>query len=74
MSIFLRTAAKRSIWRNALAISAVVGTILNLINQGGTLWAGAPLAWGHIVLNYLVPYCVATYSAVRNELGRGEQA
>jgi hypothetical protein len=50
--------------RRSFAVAALVGTLLNLINQGDALVAGAPLDWLKIVLTYLVPYCVATYGAV----------
>lgn len=65
---FLRIALSTPIVTNALEVSAVVGTVLNLINQGGALWAGEAVSWPHVALNYLVPYCVATYSAARNQL------
>ena len=66
----IRTACSARIVRNALQVSAVVGTLLNIINQGGALWAGDAVSWPHIALNYLVPYCVASYSAARNQLAR----
>lgn len=50
--------------RRALWTAAVVGTILNLINQGDALLAGQPLQWSKAMLTYCVPYCVATYGAV----------
>lgn len=56
----------------ALKVSLVVGTLLNAINQGGRLLDGLPPSWFYVALNYLVPYCVSTYSAARNELRRGE--
>lgn len=65
-----RTALSARIVRNALQVSAVVGTLLNLINQGGALWSGEGVSWPHIAMNYLVPYCVASYSAARNQLSR----
>ena len=42
----------------------VVGTILNLINQGDVLWSGGGINFLKLVLTYLVPYCVATYGAM----------
>ena len=42
----------------------VVGTILNLINQGDALFGGMALDWLKVALTYIVPYCVATYGAV----------
>lgn len=49
----------------ALRTSVIVGTVLNLINFGSELWTD----WHHalllrVVLNYCVPYLVATYGAV----------
>jgi len=65
-----RASVKRAIVINALGIALVVGSLLNAINHGASLWAGTDIAWGQIFLNYLVPYCVATYSAAKNELDR----
>lgn len=70
VATLIRTACSARIVRNALQVSAVVGTLLNIINQGGALWAGDAVSWPHIALNYLVPYCVASYSAARNQLAR----
>lgn len=47
----------------ALRMSALIGSLLNLINQGDVLFGDAPLVPGKLLLTYLVPYCVATYSA-----------
>ncbi len=66
----LALAMTRRIALNALRVSVVVGSVLNLINQGPAIWAGGQVSWMHLVLNYLVPYCVASYSAAKNELGR----
>lgn len=66
----LQTACQRPIVLAALRLALVVGTILNLLNQGGQVLDGRPLSWFHVALNYVVPYCVATYSAARNELRR----
>ena len=50
--------------QRSLAAAVVVGTILNLINQGDALAAGRPIHWTKLVLTYIVPYCVTTYGAV----------
>ena len=50
--------ATRSLW-----VAVVVGSILNLINQGDRLAAGAPLAWGKLGLTYVVPFVVASFGA-----------
>ena len=54
----------RGVPRRSLAAAVVVGTILNLINQGDALFDGRPLDWLKLGLTYIVPYCVATYGAV----------
>jgi len=51
-------------------VALVVGTILNLINQGDALLGHAPINWLKIALTYVVPYCVATYGAA-TALARG---
>jgi hypothetical protein len=50
---------QRSLW-----VAVVVGTILNLINQGDALLAGRRIDLVKLVLTYLVPYFVSTYGAV----------
>jgi hypothetical protein len=58
--------------RRSAAVALVVGTILNLINQGDALLAGLPLSPMKLVLTYLVPYGVATYGAVSYRLATGK--
>ena len=53
--------------KTALITAAVVGTILIAINQGNVLLNGefpSALYW-KIPLTFTVPYCVATWSALR---------
>ncbi|MCW5773110.1 MAG: nitrate/nitrite transporter NrtS [Rhodospirillaceae bacterium] len=59
---------ERGIVRRSLVIAAIVGTILNLINQGDALLGGLPLVAWKLVLTYCVPYCVSTYGAVTARL------
>jgi hypothetical protein len=54
--------------KRSLAVALVVGTILNLINQGDALFAGAQLNLIKLILTYAVPYAVATYGAVSYRL------
>lgn len=68
MRDWIRVLRMPSILGGALRISAVVGTLLNVINQGGQIAAGEPVSWPHLAMNYLVPFCVACYSAARNEI------
>ena len=70
MARFLAACMKPGIRRQALKVSLCVGTLLNLINQGGAAWNGGALSWPHLLLNYMVPFCVSTYSAAKNDIGR----
>ena len=54
---------RRSFW-----IAVVVGTILNLINQGDALIGPAPLNYAKLIMTYCVPYLVSTYGAVTARL------
>lgn len=65
---FARLACTRDIVRSSARIALVVGTVLNLINQGAYWIDGYGLLLGHFLLNYIVPYCVSTYSAARARL------
>lgn len=60
----LRFAISDGVPRRSAVVALIVGTILNLINQGDALLAGAPLNWAKLLLTFAVPYCVATYGAV----------
>ncbi|MBI1211626.1 MAG: hypothetical protein GC190_09200 [Alphaproteobacteria bacterium] len=59
----LKTALSGAYLMRAMMVALVVGTVLNLINQGDALVQGAPLNIAKLVLTYLVPFCVATYGA-----------
>ena len=73
MTSLFDCALRPHVVRNAIRISLVVGTILNLINQGEGLVTTGSFSWPHFVLNYIVPYCVASYSAANNEMAHGRQ-
>ena len=62
---FFRAMASPKIAGNGVRVSLVVGTTLNLVNQGEYLLDGQGLMIGHALLNYLVPFCVACYSGAR---------
>ena len=64
---FLALAGNRGVVKSALKIAFVVGSVLALINHGGDILAlhltqGSVL---QILLTYMVPYAVSTYSSVR---------
>lgn len=71
MTTLWRAACSRPIVMGALRVAFVVGSVLNLINQGPAITAGASVSWWHLALNYLVPYCVASYSAARVRVRQG---
>ena len=52
----------------SLGVALVVGTVLNLINQGDAILAMERVSWLKIVLTYCVPYAVCTYGAVSSRL------
>jgi hypothetical protein len=61
--------------RRSFIVALIVGAILDLINQGDTLFSGGQLNWTKRILTFAVPYCVATYGAVsfRLSLSRDER-
>ncbi|MBE0473235.1 nitrate/nitrite transporter NrtS [Rhodoferax sp.] len=65
MATLFQAACSGKIVKNSLRIALVVGSILNLVNQGDAILAGTGVSWIHMALNYLVPYCVASYSAAK---------
>lgn len=69
----LRIARRRQIMLPALKVALVVGTLLNLVNQGGNLISGQPINFLQVLLNFFVPFCVSSYSAARNEMRRCEE-
>jgi hypothetical protein len=50
--------------RRSLIVGVIVGTILNLTNQGDAILKNGQISWGKIVLTFAIPYFVATYGAV----------
>jgi hypothetical protein len=58
--------------RRSLYVALVVGTVLNLINQGDALLGMASINWLKLFLTYCVPYAVCTYGAVSYQLRRAE--
>jgi hypothetical protein len=71
---FRQAAFSRSILTNSLKVSCVVGSILNVVNQGSNLVNGGAISWPHFFLNFLVPFCVANYSgaAAKSDGGRND--
>jgi hypothetical protein len=63
----VREAARRTLTgkslRRSLVVALVVGTVLNLINQGPEMLSGKwPVIW-KLALTYIVPFLVASYGS-----------
>lgn len=52
----------------ALMMAAIIGTILNTINQGDVILHGEHVNWLKLALTYLTPYVVSTHGAVMAKL------
>ena len=63
-----RCAISEGVPRRSLVVALVVGSVLNLINQGDALFAGDGVDWAKLLLTFAVPYCVSTYGAVSYHL------
>ena len=57
-----RTFAGPSV-RRSLLVALVIGTVLNLINQGPEIFTGHWPIWWKAVLTYFVPFAVASYGS-----------
>ncbi len=60
--LFVRVLRRRP--RRSFYVALLVGTVLNLINQGDAIFGARPINWLKFVLTYFVPYAVCTYGAV----------
>ena len=61
---FPHIAIQPNVVKSALIVGFVVGTFLNLINQGDALLGNRPIVVWKLLLTYAVPYMVSTYGAV----------
>jgi hypothetical protein len=67
-----RCAISDGVPRRSLYVALIVGTVLNLINQGDALLGLASINWLKLILTYCVPYVVCTYGAVSYQLKKAE--
>lgn len=56
--------------QRSVLVAMIVGTILNVINQGDALFGEGRINPIKLVLTFAVPYCVATYGAVSYRMSR----
>lgn len=59
----LRHALSWPIARRSLLTMLIVGSILNVINQGDAIVRSSAIDWWKLLLTYCVPFCVATFGA-----------
>jgi len=59
----LRCALSWPVAKRSLAVMLLVGSVLNVINQGDVIWSHGAINWWKLFLTYCVPFCVATYGA-----------
>ena len=69
VALLRRARSSRIAWP-AFKIAVVVGIVLNAINNGDHLLRSEAINAWQVALNFLVPYCVSSYSAARNDLRR----
>lgn len=50
--------------RRAFIVALLVGTALNLINQGDAIISGHAPNWGKLALTYIVPFLVSAHGAM----------
>lgn len=67
-ALWLQYAVSDGIPQRSFTVAAIVGTVLNLINQGDAFLGYAELNWVKLLMTYCVPYLVATYGAVSYKL------
>jgi hypothetical protein len=72
MSTFIAIALQPAVLGTALKISLIVGTVLALINHSPAIFnlTFSTQNVVQIVLTYLVPYGVSTYSSVKAIMGK----
>lgn len=49
--------------RRSFVLAAVIGTVLNAINQGDAILGGRPVVVWKILLTFFVPFAVASYGS-----------
>ena len=59
----LRQTCSRGVALRSLMVAALIGTILNAINQGPELITGQHVNLVKVLLTYITPFLVASYGA-----------
>jgi hypothetical protein len=64
LSLIWQHGTSAGVPKRSLLVALIVGSVLNLINQGDALFGGGRLNLFKLILTFAVPYAVATYGAV----------
>jgi hypothetical protein len=64
LGVICRDCISDGVPRRSFLVALIVGTVLNLINQGDAVLGAGSINWVKIGLTYLVPFAVCTYGAV----------
>jgi hypothetical protein len=54
----------------SIRVGLIVGSLLNIINNGDDIFSGVNINLLKIGLTFLTPYCVSVYTAVSIEAGK----
>ena len=65
LTSFAKQTLSREILIDSFKTALFVGMILNLINNGPTFFNGTDISGSSVLLNFTIPFLVATYSACR---------
>jgi hypothetical protein len=66
----LSLATSNGVPRRAMIVAIVVGSVLNLINQGDAIFGPEAIDMGKLLLTFVVPYLVSTHGAVSAGLSK----
>ncbi len=59
------------ILKKSLIVALIIGTVLNIINQGAAIFENEPIMMWKILLTYAVPFFVASYGAYNAMMQKG---
>ncbi len=72
----LSITTSKDVLHRAIKVALIVGIILNLINQGETIFILAldEINYYKFFLTFLVPFCVSMYTAISMNLKKSSQS
>lgn len=64
----VRLALSHKTPHRAAIVAMIVGSTLNLINQGDVLWWWGDVNWSKAVLTYVVPFIVSMHGSISTQM------